>query len=137
MGKKSQQEPRAGSNKAALDRRLNTSQILTYRWHSLSLGFIIFGAFIVLNTILYVLMDLGGQSRYFGIFSSVRIPNSYDPDVIRRIYYIDGKVIGRLLWPSVVLMATGLIMQILRMLKQRKTVNAAVTKRAKEIKSSM
>lgn len=132
---KKQQEARVGSNKAALDRRLNTSQILTYRWHSLSLGFIIFGVFIILNALLYVLMDIGGHARYLGIFSSLRLPNNYDPEVIRKIYYIDGKVIGRLILPSVVLMVTGMLMQILRIYKLRKTVDDAVAKRAKEIKS--
>lgn len=126
-------KPKVGSNKAAMDRRLNTSPVLTFRWHSLALGFIAIGVFILINAIMYIVMDIGGQPRYLGIFSCVRIPNDYDPDVIRKIYYVDGRVIMTLFVPGIVLLISGCAMQIIRMISLKKTVDAAVKKRKDEI----
>ena len=116
-------EAKINSNKAMMDRRLNTPTSLTFRWHSLSLAAIAIGIFIILHAILYVAMEAGGLPRYLGIFSCVRIPNDYNPDVIRRIYYVDGKVIGTLFIPGLFFLLIGCAMQLYRTIKLKKTVN--------------
>lgn len=135
MGKDKAQKPKVGSNKAMMDRRLNTSPLLTFRWHSLSFGCIALGLFVILNFFFYIAMEAGGLPRYLGIFSCVRIPNDYDPSVIRRIYYVDGRVVTTLFVPGVFFFVMGCAMQLLRIVKLKHTV-AAEVKRGKEEQNS-
>ena len=99
---------------------------------SYGISFLNCGLFFVINFGLRIMMVLGGKSLYLGVMSPVRIPNNYSPSVIRFIYYIDHKVVSRILTPALVLLATGVAMLIIRHIMYKAYVRSEVFKEKKK-----
>lgn len=126
------EKPKMNRNATSMQRRLKTPLTLTYFWFHMAFLFINFGLFFVINFGLRIMMVLGGKSLYLGVMSPVRIPNNYSPSVIRFIYYIDHKVVSRILMPALVLLATGVAMLIIRHIMYKAYVRSEVFKEKKK-----
>lgn len=111
-----------------MQRRLKTPLVLTYMWFHVSFLFISTGIFFLVNYALWILLNMGGKQTYLGIMSSVRVPNNYSPAAIRFFYYADQSVVAKMLVPSAVMLAAGILMLIAKKITYRLYVKKEVFK---------
>lgn len=130
--KENSKKPKMNKNATSMQRRLSTPLILTYTWFHMSFLFINFGLFFIINYGLRIMMVLGGKRTYLGIMSPVRIPNNYDPNIIRYIYYIDPQVVSRMLAPAAILLISGIFMFMVRHIMYKAYVKKEVFKEKKK-----
>ena len=136
---KSQDESQSILNKNAssMQRRMNTPFILTYRWYHLSVSFLMFGIFMIINWIIWFLLTSSKKYKgdFHGIISTIKPENVYDPTSVRYIYYIDGDTVNYFIKPAIVILIIGAVMLLIRTLFYRQYVKKEVEKLSKQFSS--
>lgn len=124
--KKETPKPKLNKNATSMQRRLKTPFVLTYIWFHTSFLLINTGLFFLVNYALWILLNMGGKQTYLGMMSSVRVPNNYSPAVIRYIYYVDQRVVAKMLIPAAVMLAVGISMLLIKKMTYRLYVKKEV-----------
>ena len=121
-------------NASSMQRRMNTPVVLTYRWYHLSITFIMFGLFMIVNWVIWFLLTSSETYRgdFYGIISTLKPENVYDPTSVKFIYYIDGDTVNYFLKPAITALIVGLIMVLVKKLFYRQYVNKEVKKMSEQ-----